>query len=206
MLSAILCEEVAPPGLSLNRLLQRTQARGSYLFIILLCLPFVVPVALPGLSTLMGGIIGILSLQLALGQSTRLPSFLGERVISPGSASKLLGGSIRFLRVLERVIKPRRTAWLGSTPARTLNALLIAALACLLALPLPSPPFFFSNSLPGYAIILIAASMMEEDGVLIWVGYACVVANLVFFGLIAGLVLHLLAHGWQFVLKLLSGS
>jgi len=41
--------------------------------------------------------------------------------------------------------------------------------AFLLALPFPPlPPF--TNSLPCYALILIAASMMEEDGILIWIG------------------------------------
>ena len=48
----------------------------------------------------------------------------------------------------------------------------------------PLPPF--TNSLPSYAIILIAASMMEEDGITIWVGYAVAVAAMVYLGLVAG--------------------
>ena len=68
---------------------------------------------------------------------------------------------------------------------RIVNALLICLNALLLALPLPSPPFIGSNALPCYAIILLATSMMEEDGVMIWFGYiasAVTTAYFAFFG------------------------
>jgi hypothetical protein len=49
-------------------------------------------------------------------------------------------------------------------------------MALLLSLPFPGiPPF--TSSLPCYDVILIAASMMEEDGVLIWFGYAMAAAT-----------------------------
>jgi len=205
-LAGILREGTAPAGLTLNRLLERTQGRGIFLFIILLCLPFVVPVSLPGLSTVMGGIIFLLTLRVALGQAPRLPNFLGERLVSAAVQKHALGGSIRFLRWLEKFIRPRRTRWLGARPARLANLSLIAFLAVLLALPLPTPPFFFSNSLPSYAIILLAASMMEEDGVLIWLGYALTLANLVFFILIGGVIVEAVTHGWQALAHFLSGT
>ena len=188
-------------ALTLNRLLERTQGRGLFLVIILLCLPFIVPVSLPGLSTVMGSVILLLSLRLALGKSPRLPAFLGERVLPRGMQQRAVVGSVKFLRWLEKFIRPRRTRWLATRPARLANTLLLAALALLLALPLPSPPFFFSNSLPGYAIILIAASMMEEDGVLIWIAYAMVLVNIVFFALVGGAIVTAIAHGWEALLK-----
>ena len=203
-LAEILREESGTTGLTLNRLLARTEGRGIFLVIILLSLPFVVPLSLPGLSTVMGGIILLLSLRLALGKSPRLPAFLGERTLPPGVQQRAVGGSVKFLRWLEKFIRPRRTRWLATRPARLANTLLLAALALLLALPLPSPPFFFSNSLPAYAIILIAASMMEEDGVLIWIAYAMVLVNVVFFVLVGGAIAATLAHGWEALLKYFS--
>jgi hypothetical protein len=71
-------------------------------------------------------------------------------------------------------------------------------------LPLPAPPFFFTNSLPSYAIILLAASMMEEDGVLIWAAYALVLANIIFFGLIAGAIIKLLMKMFAGLMRSLS--
>jgi hypothetical protein len=205
-LAEILREDSAAAGLTLNRLLERTQGRGLFLVIILLCLPFIVPVSLPGLSTLMGSIILLLSLRLALGKSARLPAFLGERVLPRSVQQRAVGGSVKFLRWLEKFIRPRRTRWLGTRPAKLANIFFIAALSLLLALPLPTPPFFFSNSLPSYAIILIAASMMEEDGVLIWIAYAMVLANVVFFTLVGGAIAAAIAYGWEALLKHFSGQ
>ena len=72
--------------------------------------------------------------------------------------------------------------------ARFANAMLMVVMACLLALPFPSPPFFFTNSLPCYAIILLAASMMEEDGVTIWIAYAVALGTIIYLGAILGVI------------------
>jgi hypothetical protein len=200
-LAAIVAEHGAPGSVSLNHLLVRTQGRALYLVIMILCLPFVVPVSIPGLSTVLGTIIALLALRLALGQEPRLPRFLGERKLP---VARILKASIRFLRLIERVIRPRRTRWLTWRSARFFNSMVIIFLAFLLALPLPAPPFFFTNSLPSYAIILLAASMMEEDGVLIWAAYALVLANIIFFGLIAGAIIKLLMKMFAGLMRSLS--
>jgi hypothetical protein len=52
----------------------------------------------------------------------------------------------------------------------------------LLAMPFPPlPPL--TNALPCYCIILLAASMMEEDGVTIWFAYALSLGTVVYLGL-----------------------
>jgi hypothetical protein len=195
-LADLLKTDSAAEGISLNRLLEQTGGRGLYLVIIILCLPFVVPVSLPGLSTVMGSIIVLLVLSLSLGRQARLPDFLGKRRLPPAVQRRAVGGSIRFLRLLEHVIRPRRSRWLALRLVRGMNLFLIAFMALLLALPLPSPPFFFTNTLPSYAIIVLAAGMMEEDGWIIWLGYALALANLVFFALIAGAIATFAARAW----------
>jgi hypothetical protein len=196
----------APPagGVTVNYLLAATEGRGLYLVMILLCVPFVPLISPPGLSSLLGGIIFVLSLFLAVGARPRLPRFVGERPLPAdlrhnllnflaepkadappsrpaGLRQRLVRWSVKLLRFIERWSRPRRTRWMNWRLARSANALLIALMALLLALPLPSAPFFPTNGLPAYAIILIAAAMMEEDGVLIWVGYAIALATIVFF-------------------------
>ena len=193
-LAALLAESPATERLTINRLMERTEGRGFYLVMILLCVPFVIPVSPPGLSTVLGSIVALLSLGVAVGAQPRLPRFVGERPLPAGMRQKLLGGGVKFLRFIERWVRPRRTSWLGWRVARCGNALLIAFMAFLLALPLPSPPFFFTNSFPSYAIILLAVSMMEEDGIMIWCGYAAALATTVFFGLIAGAICEILSQ------------
>jgi hypothetical protein len=196
-LAQIVTDPAAPAGITLNRLLEKTEGRGLYLVVMLLCVPFVVPVSLPGLSTVMGAIICLMALRLAFGKSPRLPKMLGERKLPASVQGKVLGGSIKFLRFLERFVRPRRTQWLKWRWARFANCCCIVLLALLLALPLPSPPFFFSNSIPSYGIILLAASMLEEDGVLIWVAYGVVVANLVFFVVIGEVIVQVILKSWH---------
>ena len=48
--------------------------------------------------------------------------------------------------------------------------------------------------------------MMEEDGVLIWIAYAMVLANVVFFALVGGAIAAAIAHGWEALLKHFSGQ
>lgn len=154
--------------LTINGLLQRTAGRGIFLFLILLCLPFITPVPLPGVSLVVGGVIFILGWRHALGLTARLPAWLGERELPLARRRRMLQFSLKFVRLLERLARPRQHRWLDRAPVRCLNGCVLAALGLLLTLPLPVP---FTNSLPGYAVILISASIMERDGLLIWAGY-----------------------------------
>ena len=196
MIADLVVERVDAP-LTLNRMLDRMEGRGIYLVIIVLAAPFVVPVSLPGLSTVIGGIMILLLMGILLGRRARLPHFFGDRIFPASIQRRLLGGSVRFLRWIEKFVRPRQTRWLRWRTVEVINALILMTLAFLLALPLPSPPFFLSNSIPGYAIILLAASIMEEDGWLIWLGYGAAAVNVVFFTLIGGGIAQLILKCWQ---------
>jgi hypothetical protein len=202
-LAAILDERSLP--ITLNRLLARTHGRGLYLVVILLCLPFIIPFSLPGLSTIMGTIIALLMLRLAIGKEPRLPRFLGEKKITPGLEHRLLSGSVKFLRFIEKLVRPRQTRWLRWRASRFANSLLVVFMAFLLALPIP-PVILFTNSLPSYAIILIAVSMMEEDGVTIWFGYAMSLITIAYFVLWGGVISTHLMKWAQALIHLLQNT
>ena len=183
-------------GVTINHLMEHTDGRGLYLVIMLLSLPFVVPVSIPGVSTVLGVIVAILCFRLALGLPPRLPRFLGARPLPAGLKKKVLSGSVRFLRVIENLARPRRTPWMTYRVARCANALLMTLMALLLALPFPPlPPF--TNSLPCYSLILLAASVMEEDGVLIWYSYALSLGTIIYLVIIAAVLEHAFPHLWR---------
>lgn len=197
-LSQIIKANSMKEGISLNQLLERTAGRGFYLVIILLALPFVVPVSIPGVSTMLGLSVALLSLRLAFGRTPRLPKLMGDHRFTPKVQSRILSGSIRFLRLLEGLVKPRRTPWMTARPVRFANALLMAFMGLLLALPFPPlPPF--TNSLPCYSIILLAASMMEEDGVTIWIAYAVSLGTAVYLGGIVGALERAFVKCWDLI-------
>ncbi len=194
-LARLLAADGAPASFTANQIIERTGGRGLYLVFILLSLPFVAWVSVPGMSTVLGPVIGLLALRLALGQAPRLPARFGDRELPPKVRKAIAGGGLRFLRWLEKAVRPRRTTWLTWPVPRTLNALLVLFMAVLLALPLPSPPFLGSNAFPSYAIILLALSMMEEDGAMIWAGYASSVVATAYFAIFGALIAKHLS-GW----------
>src|SRR6266498_2328435 len=65
-------------GVTLNHLLERTEGRGFYLVVILLSLPFILPVSIPGVSTVLGLAVAVLSFKLAFGAVPCLPKFMGD--------------------------------------------------------------------------------------------------------------------------------
>jgi hypothetical protein len=124
---------------------------------------------------------------------------MGDRPLPTERLKRIAQGSVKFLQVIEKWVRPRQTQWMTWTSARRGNALLLAFMAFLLALPIP-PLILFSNTLPSYAIILLAASMMEEDGVLIWFGYAMSLATVIYLAVVADAIVRFFAKHFDRIL------
>lgn len=168
-LQGILDHESVREKLTLNFLLEQTEGRSLFLVLILLALP---SIYLPGISVALGLVITFLAIALAFERQARLPRFIGDYALPKAAMNKVLRASVRLLRFIEKMVKPRRTRWMAWRAPKSINALIIAWMAFLLALPIPPVPVPFTNMFPGYAIVLMSVAMMEEDGVMIWLGYA----------------------------------
>lgn len=179
-LAEILALQAENERLSLNDIVERTQGRGLYLLIVLLCLPFVAPLPIAGASTPLGAMILLISGRFALGLPNRLPDFVGRRKIPALKARWFTHGSVSVLRWVERWVKPRGSGWMEWRSVQCLNASLIAWMALLLALPLPIPA---TNMLPAQAIVILTACMMEDDGRVIWLGYFYALLTTAYFAL-----------------------
>ena len=182
-------------GLTLQEVADRTGARGGYLLLILLSLPFTTPVPLPGISSLIGAVILWVALASAGEGGLKLPVWLGRKVVGSDRLRAVLRASGRLVAWIEKGVKPRGSGWLATGASRRLHALVMVWLAALLMLPLPIP---FTNSLPGYSIILLSACLMERDGRLIFVGYfvSLVASVYVVAGLVGGMALIQSAWRW----------
>lgn len=182
--------------LSLNQLLARTSSRGPYGLIILLCLPFLAPVSLPGISNVFGVVIILLAWRIFHDQPARLPRRIGERSIEGKVLSKVIRASIRVIHFIERLTKPRGSAWIRGNSARRFNAGVLMFGGLLLAAPIP-PIIPLSNLAPAVGIILIAASMMEEDGLIIWFGYVATLAALAYISILFVVQYALIIKLWH---------
>jgi len=173
---------------TINKVIQQTEGRGIYFVMILLCLPFISPVPVPGLSNIVGIIIVVLAVKLALKLPPRLPRILGEKEFSSKNSPKILSWTEKILHSLEKIGRPRYTNVFALSAVHWMNSLTFLLMGILLALPLP-PVVPFSNSLPSWGIILLALATMERDGIMIWVGYAVSLGAFVYLALIAGVFL-----------------
>lgn len=166
-------------SLTVDALEKALKGRGFAMLVLLLALPFCF-IPIPGLSTPFGAAVLIIGIRIAAGLKPWLPAFVLRKQISPTRLVKVLDGGLRFARILEKVVKPRMhflQRWPGMM---NLIGLGIASGGLLLLLPLPIP---FSNTIPAWAVVLLAAGMMERDGLLVLLGHLTTAASWVFIAL-----------------------
>ena len=166
-------------ALTLAELKQALKGRGSAMVLILLALPFCF-VAIPGLSMPFGIAICSIGACLAIGREPWLPDFIMHRRLSATRSAQLLTGAIKVTRQLEKFVRPR-LAFLHAGPGmlRLIGlGIVIASLGLMLPLPIP-----FSNSIPAWAVVLLAIGMMEKDGLCVLLGHFTAVGTWVFIGL-----------------------
>ncbi len=153
------------------------QGRGFALFILVLSAPFMVPT--PGLSVPFGIAIAMLGMRIALGRKPSLPGFILRTRISYKVLQRIMSPLIRVVERFEKGVKPRMQYLQRHPWAINLIGVGIVSGGLILALPLPIP---FSNSLPALSIMLLAAGMMERDGLLVLWGYVAGVLSWVYLG------------------------
>lgn len=165
-------------AVTLREVLYTLGGRGYMLLVLLLALPFITPIPLPGLSTPFGLAIALIALRLSLGQRPLLPKNLQRRELPAGFIGKLFLVAEKIFRFFEKFLRPRFT-YLTDTPLLVqLHAVLMLLAALALLLPLPIP---FTNSFPAWTIMLVAAGLLERDGFFILAGYVVFAAGVLYF-------------------------
>src|ERR1700751_1774932 len=166
-------------ALTLGELKQAVRPRGPAMLLILLALPFCF-VAIPGLSIPFGIAISCIGVRMMIGHEPWLPRFIMHRRLSTARSQQLLTGAIKLARMVESFVRPR-FGFLHTGPIMpriTGLAILIAGLGLMLPLPIP-----FSNSIPAWAVVLLAVGMMEKDGLCVLLGHLTAMGPVVFIGL-----------------------
>jgi len=170
--------------------------RAYLLLVLLLALPFITPIPLPGLSTPFGLAIALIALRLSLGQRPLLSKKLQRKTLPAGFIAKIFLVAEKVLRFLEKFLRPRLTVLTDTPLIRQLHAVLMLVAALTLLLPIPIP---FTNSFPAWAILLLAAGLLERDGVFILAGYVVFVAGVLYFVFLGEATAHLLHELMQWL-------
>ncbi|MBI2512067.1 MAG: exopolysaccharide biosynthesis protein [Opitutae bacterium] len=179
--------------LTLREVIYVLRGRAYLLLVLLLALPFLTPIPLPGLSTPFGLAIALIAFRLMLGQRPWLPKRLQRKQLPAGFFAKLFRVAERIIRFLEKFLRPRWTVATGSPSLLRLHAAVILMAAIALLLPLPIP---FTNSFPAWAILLLAGGLLERDGVAILLGYVVFVAGALYFVFLGEAASQLVHAAW----------
>jgi hypothetical protein len=181
--------------ITMGELIEAFGMRSYGLLIVLFALPNLLPIYIPGLSPIFGIPLGIICLQLALGYpSPRLPAFLTRRSMRRSDLEMIAEKAQRWLRLIERYVKPRPSFLTGRAAERAIGAY-GALLALIVIVPLP-----FTNGPPSLACAIMAIGMMEEDSLTIIagivVGIGAAILGLSIFGAVWWMLLQALQ--WMF--------
>ena len=183
-LQAIIAE-LPEDRLTLGELLQVFGDEGLLLLTILLTLVFLIPVSIPGVSTVFGAAILLVGLSRLLRRPLWLPAKLRERALPASRLRPALTGGLHWVRRLERISRPYRLRGLVEGRAQDIfNNLAFILAALLLMAPFGFVPF--SNTLPGLALLLYAIGMIQRDGTAILLGHLANVGTIVYFGILIG--------------------
>lgn len=178
-------ERLPEDRLSLGELLDAFSDEGLLLLTILLTLVFLIPVSIPGVSTVFGAAILLVGVSRLIGRPLWLPARLKHRSLPADRLRPGLRAGMSWVRRLERISRPHRLRSLvdGRLPDMVNNLAFILA-ALLLMAPFGFVPF--SNTLPALALLLYAIGMIQRDGGAMLLGHLANIGTLVYFGILIG--------------------
>ena len=182
---AAIIEQLPPDRLTLGELLQVFGDEGLLLLTILLTLVFLIPVSIPGVSTVFGAAILLVGISRDLRRPLWLPAKLRERALPAARLRPALSGGLHWVRRLEKISRPYRLRRLVDGRAQGIfNNLAFILAALLLMAPFGFIPF--SNTLPGLALLFYAIGMIQRDGTAILLGHLANIGTIVYFGILIG--------------------
>jgi hypothetical protein len=148
-----------------------------------LTLVFMVPVSIPGVSTVFGFAILLVGISRLLDRNLWLPSWIASRVLpSEKIRSALVKGST-WLDRLDRISRPHRLKGLVDVwSMNTVNNCALIFGALLLMAPFGFVPF--SNTLPGLALLFLAIGLLQRDGLCILFAHLMNFATTIYFAVL----------------------
>lgn len=175
--------------ISFGDLVDLFEGRAYGPLIVLFAAPNVLPVALPGISAILGIPLLLLTGQLMLGiKRPWLPPFLRRRSIARETFELLVGRIVPRLRRIEARVSPRLLRLTGHAGKRAIGALGLI-LAFIIMLPVP-----FGNAVPGLALVVMSVGLLGRDGMAVMAGGLIGMAGLaIASGFIYGALLAALA-------------
>lgn len=189
---AAIIRDLPEDKLTLGELLVVFGDEGLLLLTMLLTLVFLIPVSIPGVSTVFGAAILLVGISRLAGRPLWLPARLRNKALPANKLRPALTGGMTWVRRLEKVSRPHRLRQLAEGRAQDLiNNLAFILAALLLMAPFGFVPF--SNTLPALALLFYGVGLIQRDGGAMLLGHLANIGTIIYFGILiggGGVVLH----------------
>lgn len=171
--------------LTLGELLEVFGDEGLLLLTMLLTLVFLIPVSIPGVSTVFGAAILLVGISRLSGRPLWLPTRVRDRALPADKLRPGLTGGLGWVRRLERISRPHRLrAFVDGRAQDVFNNLAFILAALLLMAPFGFVPF--SNTLPAIALLFYAVGLVQRDGVAMLLGHLSNIGTIIYFSVLIG--------------------
>jgi hypothetical protein len=184
MLSQIfseLIDDIRGDTITLKALMERTGREGMLLVCAVSTLPFLIPVSIPGVSTVFGAAIVLLAVALFLNRLPWLPERIQNKPLDAKKLVPALRKGVSVVGKFDRWVKPRWAGWTTPSWVRVHSAAVVFGGVLLMA-PLGLIPF--SNTAPAVGILFLTVGMLQRDGLCVLFGYLGLVVTVIYFSVL----------------------
>lgn len=165
---------------TLGELLELVGEQGLLLLCVILVIPFLFPVSIPGISTVFGILIILIGFGITINRVPWLPGALIRRELKREQLLPVFERGADFVNRLQRWMRPRLERLTAGARINRVHGAALMFGGVLLLMPLSIIPF--SNTLPAVAILLLAVGMLQRDGIFVIVGYLFNLLTTLYFG------------------------
>lgn len=166
---------------SLRDLMTAIGEQGLLLLCALATLPFLIPVSIPGVSTVFGAAIILLAVAVTTNRLPWLPQRILDRKLDAERLRPALRKGVNIVTRIDKWVRPRALA-LTSGHMTRFNGLVLIFAGALLMAPFGLIPF--SNTAPAVGILLLTIGMIQRDGVFVLLGYLGTILTVIYFGIL----------------------
>jgi len=159
-----LAEDAPAETVTLSWIMAQLHERAFGLFLLVLALPCCIPF-LYGVPQIVALPLMFVSAQIALGREVPwLPERLGARGVQKAALQNLAERTAPWLRRIEAASRPRLSG-LTRRPLDQVIGLALVLFSASILVPLPG-----TNTVPGFAVVIVAMGLLQRDGILVSFG------------------------------------
>ncbi len=170
-----LLEAAKGQPMTLGHALDMLKERGDAMFIILITIPFIIPLPAFGLSTPVGVAVALMGICVFRGTRLWLPRKLRDREISYTTLQRVTGAARRLISPIEKLMRPRWPIMFWPGMIHLIGVVLMIAGGSL-ALPLP---VVGTNFIFAIIILPLSLGLLERDGLFVLIGHLVVLLEIV---------------------------